>query len=183
MANNLGNYFHEQRLQQGLSLGELARKVGYRNVSKGANRIARFEREGRVTEDLLATLAEALGIDLQTVEALIDQDRQEHLRAWEEWVSEPVPMCLIVRYLAAVYGTVPLPQEITTHEQAEAFACEYAKQHGRKVCLAFSRRHSVWIDAQGEVYARTEATPDDPNVPFMRLQGSGKGFLMRFGDP
>jgi hypothetical protein len=91
-------------------------------------------------------------------------------------------MCLIVRYLAAVYGTVPLPEEIAKHEQAEAFASEYAKQNGRRVCLALSRRHSVWIDAQGQVYARTEARPDQPNTPFMRLRGSKTKFLMRFGE-
>jgi hypothetical protein len=45
----------------------------------------------------------------------------------------------------------------------------------RNVCLALSRRHPVWIDAQGQVSGRTEATPDDPNVPFMRLKGSRKG--------
>jgi hypothetical protein len=180
--NNLGQFFNEKRVSQGLSLGRLARLVGYRNVSKGANRISRFEHEGTVTEDLLAALVDALGIDLQTVEALIEQDRQEHLRAWEAWVSEPVPMRLIVKYLPAVYGTVPLPQEIRTPEQAEAFACGYAKQHGQKVCLALSRRHSVWIDEDGQVYARTEATPDDPNVPFMRLKGNKTTFLMRFGE-
>jgi transcriptional regulator with XRE-family HTH domain len=125
MINNLGNFFHDQRVSQGLSLGELARQVGYRNVSKGSNKICRFEREGLVTEDLLAALADALGIDLQTVERLIEQDRQEHLQAWEEWVSEPVPMQLIVRYMAAVYGRVKLPEEITTPEQAEVFACNY----------------------------------------------------------
>jgi transcriptional regulator with XRE-family HTH domain len=179
--NNLGHYFHNRRLQVNLSLGQFARLVGYRNVSKGANRIARFEREGMVTDDLLAALAETLGIDLDTVESLIEQDRQEQLRAWEAWVNEPVPMELIVRYMPAVYGKVPLPVDITTPEQAEAFACKYARQYSRKVCLALSRRHSVWIDAEGEVYARTEATPDDPNVPFMRLKGIKKKFLMRFG--
>ena len=112
--------------------------------------------------------------------ALIEQDRQEHLRAWEAWVNEPVPIQLIVRYMPAVYGRVPLPQEITTPEQAEAFACGYAQEHRHKVCLALSRRHSVWIDAEGQVYARTEATPDDPNVPFMRLRGSKSRFLMGF---
>jgi transcriptional regulator with XRE-family HTH domain len=178
--NHLGSFFHNQRISQGLSLGQLARMVGYGNVSKGANKIVRFERDGIITEELLARLADALGIDLPTVERLIEQDRQEHLRAWEEWVSQPVPMQLIVRYVAAFYGRVKLPEEITTHEQAEAFAREYAKQHRLKVCLAVSRRHSVWIDAEGQVYARTEATPDDPNVPYMRLKGSRKTFLMRF---
>jgi hypothetical protein len=135
-----------------------------------------------VTADLLDTLAAALEIGIATVERLIEQDRHEALRAWEAWGSEPVPIRLIVKYLPAVYGTVPLPQEITTPEQAEAFACVYAKKNRRKVCLALSRRHSVWIDKDGQVYARTEATPHDPNVPFMRLKGSGTRFLMRFGE-
>jgi hypothetical protein len=179
--SHLGNFFHDQRVNQCLSLGQLARMVGYRNVSKGANRIVRFEREGTVTEDLLAALADALGIDLQTVKGLIDQDRTDYLEAWEAWVNEQVPMQLIARYMPAVYGRVKFPEEITTAEQAEAFASEYAKQHGRRVCLSLSRRHSVWIDAQGQVEARTEATPNDPNVPFMQLKGSRTRFLMNFG--
>jgi transcriptional regulator with XRE-family HTH domain len=174
MASHLGNYFHDHRIQMGLSLGQLARLVGYGNISKGSNKICRFERDGIITEEILARLADALDIDLQTVEALIDQDCLEHLRAWEEWVSKPVPMCLIVRYLAAVYGKVKLPEEITTHEQAEAFASKYAKDHRHSVCLALSRKHSIWINAQGQVYSRTEATPDDPNVPFMRLKGCNR---------
>jgi len=181
MSNDLGSYFREQRGKLGLSLGQLARMVGYRNVSKGANKIVRFEREGTVTEELLARLAEALQIDFATVERLIDQDRQEYLREWEAWVSQPVPMALIAKLIPAVYARVPLPAEITTHEQAEAFACAYAKVHNRQVCLAVSRRLSIWIDKEGVVYARTGAKPDSPNTPFMRLRGSGKGFLFGFG--
>jgi transcriptional regulator with XRE-family HTH domain len=176
--NHLGNFFQDQRISSGLSLTQLAGTVGYLNLSKGANRIARFEREGRVTEDLLAGLAQALGIDLQTVKTLIDQDRQDYHLAWEDWVSQPMPMQMIVRFMAAVYGTVPLSEEITTPGQAEAFASEYAKKHGRKVCLAVSRRLSIWIDKDGQVYARTEATPDDLNVPIMRMRGIGRNFLL-----
>ncbi len=89
-------------------------------------------------------------------------------------------MQLIVKYVPAVYGRVALPEGMETPEQVEAFACRYAKQHSRKVCLALSRRHSVGIDEAGKVYARTEATPDDPNVPFMKLRGSRKMFVMKF---
>jgi transcriptional regulator with XRE-family HTH domain len=181
MSNHLGTYFRERRRQRGLSLGQLARLVGYRNVSKGCNRIARFERYGAVTQDLLLHLAEALGIDLPTVEGLMERDRRERLREWEAWANEPVPMRLIVRYMAAVYGTVALPDEITTPEQAEAFARDYARQHGRRVCLALSRRLSVWVGKDGRVEARTEATPDAPNTPFMRLRGSSKEFVLNFG--
>jgi transcriptional regulator with XRE-family HTH domain len=178
MINNLGTYFRDQRIHQGLSLSDLAQMVGYKNLSKGSNKIVRFEREGVITEELLARLADALRIDLPTVENLIEQDRQERLREWEEWVSQPVPMQLIAKIMPAVYSRVPLPDEITTPEQAEAFAVDYAKQNKRQVCLVVSRRLSVWIDAEGEVYARTEATPDEPNVPFMQV--SGKRFLFRF---
>jgi transcriptional regulator with XRE-family HTH domain len=183
MINRLGSYFRDQRIQQGLSLGQLARFVGYRNVSKGSNKIIRFEREGQITEELLVRLADALGIDFTTVEQLIEQERQERLREWEQWVSQPVPMQLIVKYMPAVYGTVPIPKTITTPEQAEAFACAYAKENRRQACLAVSRRLSVWIDTEGQVYARTEARPDCPNVPYMCLKGSGRRFLFRFEKP
>jgi transcriptional regulator with XRE-family HTH domain len=182
MSNHLGTHFREKRIQQGLSLGQLARLVGYRNVSKGSNKVVAFERGGGITEELLARLAETLGIDLSTVERLIEQDRQDWLREWEQWVSQPVPMQLIVKYMPAVYGTVDLPSEITTPEQAEAFACEYATQHSRQVCLAVSRRLSIWIDREGQVYARTEARPDSPNAPHMRLRGGGGRFFLGFGE-
>jgi transcriptional regulator with XRE-family HTH domain len=180
MTNHLGGYFHEQREKRGLSLGQLARLLGYKNVSKGANKISRFEREGAVKEALLLHLAEALGIDPPTVEGLA-KDRREYLREWEQWVGQPVPMQLIVRYLPAVYGTEALPEGVTTPVEAEAFAREYAREHGRRVCLALSRRLSVWINKEGQVEARTEGTPDVPNVPYMGLKGTSKKFLLNFG--
>jgi transcriptional regulator with XRE-family HTH domain len=181
VSHHLGGYFKEQRDKRGLSLGQLARLLGYRNTSKGANRISRFERQGAVTADLLLRLADALGIDLGTIEGLLEQDRQERLRDWEEWANEPVPMRLIVRYAAAAYGKVALPGAVTTPEQAERYACAYAREHGRRVCLALSRRLSVWINEDGRVEARTEATPDTSNVPSMRLKGGGEKFLLNFG--
>jgi hypothetical protein len=181
MPSHLGTHFQAQRLDRGLTLGQLARMVGYRSVSKGANRIARLERDGVVNELLLGHLAEALGIDRATVESLIQQDRQEYLRAWEEWVNAPVPMRLIVKYLPAVYGTTELPEGVTTPEEAERFACEYARRHRRPVCLAVSRRLSIWINQRGKVEVRTEAVPDKPNVPFMRLRGRNQPFLWSVG--
>jgi len=178
MSNHLGNYFRDRRSKHGYSLGQLARLAGYKNVSKGANKIARFEAAGVVKEELLAALADVLGIDLEQIEQLAEQDRQERLRAWESWVSQPVAMQLIVRLMPAVYARKPLPEEINTHEEAEAFACEYARENHFRVCLVLSRRHSVWVDAKGQVYARTEATPDQPNVPFMKLQGNIRTFLV-----
>jgi len=75
MPTNLGNYFRQQRIEQGVPLQELARKVGYKNVSKGANRIVAFEKAGMVKDELLINLAEVLGIDLPKIEELMDQDQ------------------------------------------------------------------------------------------------------------
>jgi hypothetical protein len=151
--------------------------VGYRNVSKGANRITYFERGGVIDEQLLVNLAEALGIDLPTVKNLIEQDRQE----WEKWANEPVPMCLFVKYLPAFYGTIKVPDDVNTPEQAEKYACDYARQHKLQMCLAVSRRLSIWINRHGEVVSRTETTPDEPNVPYMWLKGHKRTFLWSFG--
>ena len=82
--------------------------------------------------------------------------------------------------MAAVYVRHPIPVEVTTPEEAEAWAREFARQHHCRVCLVVSRRISVWIDAQGQVEARTEATPDNTNIPFMVVKG--RLFLMEERD-
>ena len=47
---------------------------------------------------------------------------------------------------------------------------------GQLARLVLSRRWSVWIDAEGQVEARTEARPGEPNVPFMQVKG--RSFLL-----
>ena len=42
---------------------------------------------------------------------------------------------------------------------------------------SFQEAISVWIDEQGLVYARTEATPDKPNMPWMQLRSDKRKFL------
>jgi transcriptional regulator with XRE-family HTH domain len=169
--SQLGAFIHAERLKRGLTLGQLARLVGYRNLNKGSRRIAYLEQTGRATLDLLVNVAEALDIDWPTVERLAEEDRQERLRAWEACVSEPTPMQLVVRLMAAIYVRKSLPVEITTPEQAESWACGFARQHRCRVCLVLSRRWSVWIDANGHIEARTEARPSEPNVPYMQIRG------------
>jgi transcriptional regulator with XRE-family HTH domain len=180
MATHLSNYCRNRRIERGLTPGQLARLLGYRNVNKGIRRLLRFEREGSIKEDLLVRLAEALEIDLPIIEELIEQDRAERLRQWEAWVNEQVPMTLIVRYLPGGYGQLRLPANIATSEDAIAYARQVARKRNRRVCLVISRRLSVWIDAQGDVEATTEAMPERPNEPFLAFEGSTKRFLLNF---
>lgn len=73
MTSHLGTYFKAMRLARGLTLDGLARLTGYRDCRKVAGRIARFEQEGVVNDELLSRLAAALDIDFPTVEALMVQ--------------------------------------------------------------------------------------------------------------
>lgn len=169
--NKLGEYLRDNRVKQGLTLGQLARMVGYRNINKGERRITALERTGKGNADLLVNVASALNLDWEMVLDLAEEDRQERLREWEAWANQPVPMHLVVRLMAAVYARKVLPEGVTTPEQAETWACEFAKEHRWRVCLVVSRRQSVWIDAEGQVESRSQATPNQPNMPFMVVKG------------
>lgn len=61
--NKLGEYLRAERLRRSLGLGQLARLVGYRNISKGARCIACPEQTGTDKSDILANTFEALGLD------------------------------------------------------------------------------------------------------------------------
>ena len=167
-SNHLGHYFRSRRLEQGLSLGEAARRLGYINISKGARRIQQFEDVGFCTNDLLERLTEILGVDRSLVEELVARDRAEYVSEWEQWVNEPVPMKLVVRYIPGVYGERRVPPEITTPEQATAYGQELARTMRLKVCVELSRRVSVYIDENGTA-SQVEATPENDPRPFMQI--------------
>lgn len=170
MNKHLRNYVRSQREQKGVRLGPLAERVGYKNRSKGAQRILMFEREGEIDDDFLQKLCEALELDPGGVQEAMEKDRAE----WEEWLNEPVPMRMIVRIMATVYSPASLPPEITTPDEAVSYACSFAKGKKLNVCLEISRRESVWIGPDGEVRKRTFAQPGVPNIPYTTLGGKRK---------
>ncbi len=170
MNKHLRNYFRRQRELKGISLGPLAEMIGYRNRNKGCRLIVNFEREGIVTDDLLKKLIDALEVDPQGMIQAMEKDKAE----WEAWVSEPVPMQMIVRLVAAVYCPHPLPVEIATPEQAEAYAKKFAEEKRLRVCLALNRRESVWISEDGEIVGRTIAKQGFLNIPYTTLGGQRK---------
>lgn len=179
----LERHFESERLRQGATLNELARRCGYQNVTKGCNRIRRFEETGKINDALLLKLAEQLGIEHSTIRELMRQDREEFVANWNAWADEPVPMKIIIRWIPAVYSGRSVPTEITTQEDAEIFASEQARQWKKKICLVVSRRLSVWFDEQGHVNCRTTATPDDEfNQPSMTI-GKAKHRPFLFSEP
>lgn len=179
MTSHIGEYIRTRRCEKGLTIGQLARHVGYKNVGKGANRLHQLETGGEVHRDLLSKLIEALGLDPAVVAELIEQDRDEALRAWNEWADQPTRPHLVVRLIPGVYMSVEIPDDALEPIKAEAFACDYARSGGRKVCLILTRRLSMWIDEEGKVTGRTEAKPHLPNVRYMTLRGGSQRFLFR----
>lgn len=81
MKTHLGTFFRTARLAKGLTLEGLAHLTGFGNIRKVAGRIAYFEANGTINDELLSRLADALGIDFPIIEALLDQDRPEAIHA------------------------------------------------------------------------------------------------------
>jgi transcriptional regulator with XRE-family HTH domain len=180
MESKLAAHFRKTRLEKGLKLSQLARLAGYSNISKGSNRINSFERSGIVHTELCTKLADVLGIDRQTVDSLIDEDRRQFFEEWNAWANEPIHPYLVVRAMAAIYCPHNLPEEIHSVEEAEAYGILVARKWNKRCCLVLSRRISVWIAADGSIENVTEAVPGEPNTPFTKI--GGKTFLTKFTD-
>ncbi len=75
MVKLTGKYLKEERLKQGLNTAELARLMGYKNVSKGMNRIIELERENIIIPEVLKRIVDALNLDHDHVHSLIRKDR------------------------------------------------------------------------------------------------------------
>jgi transcriptional regulator with XRE-family HTH domain len=179
MTSNLGELFRARRVAFGWSLGEVARRLGYRNTSKAANKVLRLERQGEAEDGFLHRLAAVLGVTEHEVREVIRADRLAYERAWHEWADQPTPIRTVVRAVPGFMPGVPVPADATTPEAVIAFAQAHAAQLRRKVFVVLSRRETVGITEAGEVNGRFFATPDSDPCPSMSLKRVK--FLFRLG--
>jgi hypothetical protein len=177
MSTNLSRYFRQRRAELGLRHGEVARRMGYTSVVGAANKVVYFEQRGDIPAELFTKLATVLGIDNDTIEQLVEQDRREHLEAWAAWANEPITPHLAVRCIPAVFATCQIPPELTTTEEMEQFAQEFARKQQKKTWLVLSRKLRVYFDEDGSRRGAQEAAPGEIAGPWMRLKGSRKMFL------
>lgn len=169
MSNHLGQYIKARREQLRLRRSDVARLLGYENVSKGSARLHSVE-EGRwASRDFLVRLMGILQIEPQVVQDLIDRDRQEYVAEWNRWADQPVPMHAAVRYVPGFFAGIDLPGDVTTPEQAVAWAVETAKRLNKKVILVVSRRVSWTVHENGVADGPFNATPDEKAQPWMAL--------------
>ena len=59
----LGDHIRQHRLQRHLTLGQLARFIGYKNLDKGSRRLRTLEETGEVDAELLTNVATGLDLD------------------------------------------------------------------------------------------------------------------------
>src|SRR4051794_31073878 len=126
MPNHLGEFIRERRENLDLRRSDVARLLGYENVSKGSARLYDLEVGRRVNGDFLVRLIGILQIEPQVVEDLIARDREEYVDAWNRRADDPVPMHAAIRLIPGFIVGIDLPEGITSPEQAVAWAVETA---------------------------------------------------------
>ena len=62
MTTHVSRFFRQRREARKLSFGDVARRLGYKNVAKGSNKVVKFERDGSIRPDLFRKLAAVLEI-------------------------------------------------------------------------------------------------------------------------
>lgn len=176
--SHLGDFFRARRVEKGLTTGQLACIAGYRNLSRGSNRIQTFEASGKIHPDLLGKLASALEVGPEEVRRLADEDD----RGWLAWADEPIRPYLVLRWMACVYQRVEWPDDALAPEAAEARAARLARERKRMVCLVLSRWLSLGFDSTGREYQWLETTPDVPCEPYVVIGGRWVLFDFSGGD-
>lgn len=165
----VGKHIKTLRCQRGIRLSELAHLAGYGNINRGVQRLHIFESEGIITEELLQKVVEVLGIPDRDLNRLIEQDRQDLHRRFEEWCRDSEPPHLVVRLIPGVYKRVWVPDSVPA-EQVEQYASATAAEEQKRVCLVLNRRDSVWFDEEGRFRFHQRASADNPiHFPYMTV--------------
>ena len=179
MTNYLGEGFSGIRGGHGWQLAEVARRLGYSNISKACNKLLAVEREGVADDAFLRRLAAVLEVSEGVVVYLTRQDRLSYLRAWDEWADQPTPIRVVVRAVPGFMVELAVPDDVTTPDQVVAFGRSYAARHHKKVFVVLSRRASVGITEAGEINGWFHTRPDADPCPLVSV--SRQRFLFRVG--
>jgi len=167
MRTQLGELLHNARLNQRLTPQDVARRLGYRNLNKGARRVERLERTGTEAPNFVDKLAAVLACDQAHVADLSARDEVARRSAFEAWLSIPQPMQLYRRVVGLAIGA-PLPDG-STEEEAIEYAVNLQRKERVRICLVLDRRRSLWIEGDGARHL-TQTTMEHPNSPFNTVE-------------
>ena len=170
MKTALTKYIREQRVKQGFNYAELSRKMGYSNINRGMRRVIDLEREGIFHPEVLEKIIDALELDQEYIEQLIEEDEEQKRREFEEWVNTPIKWHLIIRWMPAVYGERAIPGYLKTEDEAIDYAREVAREYKSMVWLVLSRKENIHIYPDGSIKSRNEVTRDFINLPYTEIK-------------
>jgi hypothetical protein len=156
--SHLSEFFRQRRLETGLTLCQAARHLAYKNLSRGCNRIQVFELGGKVHSKLLSNLAEMLEITPEDIRQRVSEDHQD----WLAWADEPVRPHLVIRYLAAVYKTIALPDDALDPDAAEASEAQLAMQRKFQVCSVLIPADFGLVRREGKKLRTNGGHTEDP---------------------
>jgi hypothetical protein len=175
--SHLSQFFRQCRLGKKLGFGEVARRCGYKNITKGCNRIQKFEDGDEIDTELFRKIAAVLDISDADIARCIEADKAD----WERWVDAPIEPYLVLRLMAAFYSHTSIPTELHSNREAmEKFASDFSKEKRLRVCLVLSRRLRIWFDRDGGVERTTEDSFEKSHAPYMKL--GGKKILLNLTD-
>jgi transcriptional regulator with XRE-family HTH domain len=169
---HFGKLISSTRKRRRLSRQQLATLVGYANANKGARRIEALEFGCGDDAGIVEKLLKALNITEAAAAEAVRIDEAERRRKYLDAVGRPVDPVLTVRVIPAIYVEHPLPPNMRDPVALESFACEFARENRLYVHLTLPSRISLWINATGDVYERSE--PDGyghPVMPSSRIGG------------
>ncbi len=151
---HMARHFQKRRVEMRLSLTQLARMVGYANTPKGYRKIDMFERTGRCHPVLFGKLMAALNIDDRTIIRLAYAD-------YRDWLATPAnpPTPYLLR--SPIRGCLGVPANLTTVEEMEQYAADYARSCGAPVTLVLDNRIRVRFGKDGSLEQVTEAMPPE----------------------
>ena len=170
MTTKLAGYIKQQRERQRLNYAELSRKMGYSNINRGMRRVIDLEREGIYHPEVLEKIIDALELDQEYIEQLIEEDKEQQRQEFEEWVNTPIKWHLIIRWMPAVYGEREIPGYIKSEEEAIDYAREVAREYKSMVWLVLSRKENIHIYPDGCIRSRNEVTRDFINLPYAEIK-------------
>ena len=82
MNQHIRNLIHQHRESKGIKVGKMSEMHGYSNISKGFNKILRFEREGLASNELIQKLIDVLGVEPLEVQRALQKDYQDRQLGW-----------------------------------------------------------------------------------------------------
>ena len=107
-------------------------------------------------------------MDEATIHRLMEEDRRDLVRRWNEWANQPITPHLIVCLVPGFFLGQHIPEGVATPQEMEKYASRLAESTGNTVWLILSRRLSIRFDEDGSRRAVSEAARPSPVNHFLR---------------